>query len=503
MLLFAPSQSNKKKNIDTETIIFIGVGLYVALMLAVGVYAAKRNDTAAEFIVAGRRMPMFLCTATIIATWFGGGSMMGAAGASYDDGLLGVIADPFGATLALFFIGLFFARFFRRLRLMTYVELIEQRFGRVAASISTGAHIVSNIGWVGGMLVAFGLIFESLTGTPMHIGILAGSVIVVVYTMIGGMWAVAMTDMIQVVIILIGIVVLFVIVLIDVGGWSTIMAKIPDETFRMTPIENNGEQWLNYIRLWLIFGLADIGSQSLLGRAMSAKSERVAQNSFYLAAVGYLSFAMIPVMLGIIGRVTMPGLDDSESIIPALAMHHLHPVAVSVFVGAILAAVMSTCDSALLASASLLSRTVLPMVKKDPSDAMVLKVARWSIPALGVVAVGIALNAQDIYDLIVDANIVMLTATTVPFLLVVWWRKANRYGAVAAMAVGFSTWLVSRSVAPDLPGDLLGLGACLVTIVVVSLLTQKIDPPKPARDVDGNEVEMTDRLGTLGFRSRR
>ena len=497
MLLFATSQSNKKKNIGTETIIFIGVGIYVTLMLAVGVYASKRNDSTAEFIVAGRRMPMFLCTATIIATWFGGGSMMGAAGASYDDGLLGVIADPFGATLALFFIGMFFARFFRRLRLMTYVELIEQRFGRVAASVSTAAHIVSNIGWVGGMLVAFGLIFESLTGTPMHIGILAGSVIVVVYTMIGGMWAVAMTDLIQIVIILIGVVVLFVIVLIDVGGWSTIMAKIPDGTFRMTPIENNGEQWLNYIRLWLIFGLADIGSQSLLSRAMSAKSERVAQNSFYFAAIGYLCFAMLPVMLGIIGRVTMPGLPDSESIIPALAMEHLHPIAVSIFVGAILAAVMSTCDSALLASASLLSRIVLPMVRKDASDALTLKVARWSIPALGAISVAIALNAQDIYDLIVDANVVMLTATTVPFLLVVWWRRANRFGAVAAMVVGFLTWLISRSVAPDLPGDLIGLGACLVTMVVVSLLTQKIDPPKPARDVDGRIVEMKDRLGIL------
>ena len=485
---------------NSQTVIFIGVAIYVVLMLAVGVYAAKRNDTAAEFIVAGRRMPMFLCTATIIATWFGGGTMMGASGSAYDDGLLGVIADPFGATLALFLIGMFFARFFRRLRLMTYIELIEQRFGKVAATASTFTHVVSSIGWVAGMLVAFGLIFESLTGTPMHVGIIAGSAIVVIYTMVGGLWAVAMTDMIQVSIILVGIIVLFIVVLIDVGGWGTIAERIPNGTFRMTPRENTGEQWLNYIRMWLIFGLADIGSQSLLGRAMAAKSERVAQNSFYVAGFCYLAFAMIPVTLGIIGSVTMPYLADSESIIPALALQHLHPVFVSIFVGAILAAVMSTCDSALLAAASLLSRIILPLVRKNPSDALTLTVTRYAIPALGIIAVFIALKAQDIYDLLVDANILSLTATTVPFLLVVWWRKANRTGALAAMACGFLTWLITRSVAPELPGDLIGMGVCLITIIVVSLLTQKYDPPRPARDIDGNVVAFKDRLGTLGFR---
>ncbi len=486
----------------TKTIIFIGVAMYVVLMLAVGVYVSKRNTTATEFIIAGRKMPMFLLTASIVATWFGGSSMMGVSGSAYDDGLLGVIADPFGATLALFLIGMFFARFFRRLRLMTYIELIEQRFGKVAAGATTFKHVVSNIGWVAGMLVAFGLIFETLTGTPMYVGIIAGSAIVVIYTMVGGLWAVAMTDMIQVCIIIVGIIILFVVVLIDVGGWSVIAARIPDGKFRMTPLENTGEQWLNYIRMWLIFGLADISSQSLLGRAMSAKSERVAQNSFYLAAFGYLAFAMIPVTLGIIASVTMPDLADSESVIPSLALHHLHPVAVAIFVGAILAAVMSTCDSALLAAASLLGRIILPLVRKNPSDALTLKVTRYAIPALAFIAVFIALKAQDIYDLLVDANVLALTATTIPFLMVVWWRKANNTGAVAAMVCGFLTWLISRSVAPELPADLIGMGVCLITIIAVSLLTQKYDPPKPARDIDGNVVEFKDRLGTLGFRPR-
>lgn len=471
------------------------------LMLIVGAYASKRSRTTTDFLIAGRGMPMFLCTATVIATWFGGGSMMGSSGAAYDDGLLGVIADPFGASVALFLIGLLFARFFRRLRLLTFVELIEQRYGKLAATVTTLTSVVANVGWVGAMLVAFGLVFESLTGTPMHIGIVSGAVIVIIYTMVGGLWAVALTDFIQIAIIAIGVIVLFAVVLIDVGGWGAISAKLPEHAFRITPLENTAEQWLNYLRMWVIFGLADVSSQSLLGRVLAAKTERVAQNAFYVASGGYFLMAMIPVTLGIIASVTMPDLADSESVIPMLAIEHLHPVAVAIFVGAILAAIMSTCDSALLGSASLISINILPIVYRNPSNKLTLMVARTAIPVIGIVSIVVALKAQIIFDLIIDANILALTVVTVPFFMAVWWKKANRTGALAAMLAGFTTWLISRTVAPELPGDLIGLGACLVTMIVVSLATQKMDPPRPARDIDGNIVEFKDRLGTLGRRN--
>ncbi len=485
----------------TETIIFIGVGIYVVLMMIVGAYAGKKTHTAAEFIIAGRNMPMFLCTATIIATWFGGGTMMGVSGSAYDDGLLGVIADPFGATLALFLIGLFFARIMRRLRSLTYVEIVEHRFGKTAATISVIATIVANIGWLSAMLVAFSLVFQSLTGTPMPIGIIGGAVVVVVYTMIGGLWAVALTDFVQIIIIIIGIIVLFIVVLIDVGGWSSISPQLPENAFRLVPLEHTKEQWLNYLRMWLIFGLADIPSQTLLGRALAAKSERTAQNSFYFAAAGYFLFAMIPVTLGIIASVTMPGLTDSEAVIPTLAIEHLHPVAVAIFVGAILAAIMSTSDSSLLAVASLIGRNILPLVHKNPSDKLTLTTARLTIPVVATFAIIIALKARAVYDVIVDANMLALTATTVPFILAIWWKKATRTGALSAMAAGLLTWLTTTALAPEMPGDLFGLAACFVTMIVVSLLTQKSDPPRPALDIDGNVVELKDRLGTLGLRS--
>jgi SSS family transporter len=483
---------------STQTIIFIGVGVYMTLMIVIGVLASRRSSgSAADFIVSGRRMPMWLCTATLIATWFGAGPMMGSAGASYEEGLLGVIADPFGGAMVMFLVGFFFVRIFRRMGLLTFAEMFDMRFGKTAATIAAVASIISNTGWTAAMLVAFGLVFETLTGVPLAIGIIGGALVVFIYTSAGGMWAVALTDFVQMLIICIGLILLLTVVLIDVGGWSAVTAQLPEHTFRMVPLEHNAEHWLNYLRAWFIFGLADINAQPLIQRAMSARSEQVAQNSFYFAGIGYLTMGMIPVTLGIIASVTMPGLENPERVIPTLAIEHLHPVAIAVFVGALLSAIMSTTDSALLAVASVFSTNILPLFKPNASDHARLVTTRIAIPVFGTFAVLVALYSQVVFDLIQDANSIILVCVTAPFIVGVWWKKANRSGALAGMAAGFVTWVVTAFTAEHLPGDLLGLLACLITVLVVTPLTQSRDAPRMLRDSEGNVVELKDRLGIL------
>ena len=481
----------------TETVIFLGVMAYMLIMLGVGYYASKRSHSVTEFMVAGRGMPIWLCSMTVIATWFGGAMMLGGAGAAYDDGMLGVIEDPWGGALALLLIGFFFARMFRRLRILTVVDFMEQRFDKVAAFGMVITTLFSNIVWVGAMLVAFGVVFESLPSIPMEQGIIGGAIVVFVYTAVGGMWAVAMTDFLQMLVIMIGLIVLLTVVMIDVGGWSAISPHLNENTFRMLPLENTGEEWLNYLRAWMIIGVVDISAQTLCQRVASAKDERVAQNSFYIASIGYLFFGMIPIFLGIIGSVTMPGLESPETIIPALAIEHLHPLAIAIFVGAMLAAIMSSADSALLASASVLAKNVLPLVKSDPSPKLSLLVARYAIPVCGVFALFVALEMQVVFDLMINANILGLAAIIVPFIMGLWWKKANRTGALSSMAAGISAWLITLYVAPELPADFIGLAASFITMLLVTPLTQKFDPPRELQDVDGNPVEISNRLGTL------
>ena len=473
---------------STENIIFTGVALYMVAMLGIGYYASRKAHTVADFMVAGRGLSLPICSMTVMATWFGGAMMLGGAGAAFDDGMLGVIADPWGGALALILVAMFFARVFRRLKVITVADFMEQRFGRTASAAITVATIFSNVMWVAGMLVAFGTIFEVLTSIPVETGIVVGAVIVFAYTMLGGMWAVALTDFVQMTIIIVGLVILLVVVLVDVGGWSAIGPRLPAGTFNMLPTENSYEHWLNYLRAWTIIGLVDISAQTLFQRASAAKTERIAQQAFYIGGFGYLLFGMIPVLLGIIGSVTMPGIANSEFIIPELAKVHLHPVLIAIFVGAMLAAIMSSADSALLGASSVLAKNVLPWFKPDAAPRLTLIIARLGILLFGGIAILVALRIQVIFDLMVDANILGLAAIIVPFIFGIYWSKANRTGALSGMAAGLATWLITMQLWPHLPSDFMGLGASLLVMVATTLLTQKLDPPRPLADSDGNPV---------------
>jgi len=481
---------------STENIIFSGVAIYMAAMLGVGFYASKKSHTVTDFMLAGRNLSLPICSMTVMATWFGGAMMLGGAGAAYDHGMLGVIADPWGGALALILIGLFFARVFRRMRMITVTDFMEQRFGKVAGLGITITTIFSNVMWVAGMLVAFGTIFDTLTNIPIETGIVVGAVIVFLYTMLGGMWAVALTDFLQMLIIIVGLFILLVVVLIDVGGWATIAPQLPETTFRMLPPVNTGEEWLNYLRAWTIIGLVDISAQTLFQRAAAARTERIAQASFYVAGTGYLLFGLIPIFLGIIGSVTMPDIANSEFIIPELAKVHLHPVAIAIFVGAMLAAIMSSADSALLGSASIVAKNLLPYVRRNPAPRLSLLVARLAIPVFGGVAILIALRIQVVFNLMVDANILGLAAIIVPFILGVYWKQANRAGALSGMAAGLATWLITLIFWPKLPADFMGLAASMIVMLIVSPLTRRIDPPRPLCDDEGNAIDTGNRIGT-------
>ena len=482
---------------DSQTIILIGAGMYVALMLAVGLYVAGKSTSIGDFAVSGRNMSLTVCSISIVATWFGSGPMMGSAAAAYSGNTLEVLRDPFVSGVSLLIAGFFFARTYRRSERMTPVEFHEIRIGNIAGVLSSFVNLIGGSIWLGGVLFAFGVVFEALTGQSAAVGILGGTAVIVFYTMFGGLRAVAATDVLQMVFVVIGVLALFFVVVNDAGGFGNVAQLMPEHAFRLVPEGRTFNDWFTYLQVWFSSGLVAIGVISVVQRAMAARNEQVAQNSFYLAGFGHLSLGLIPVTLGLIASVTMPGLVDPETVIPQLAIAHLHPVAIAIFVGALLAAIMSSADSTLLAAASVFSNNILPLFKPQASDRLRLLVTRAAIPIFGIIAIYVALEVQAVYDLIMDANSVMLVCVVVPFIVGVWWRRANRTGALASMAMGFITWFLAILFAPELPGDLLGLMTGLLTMLIVTPLTQKTDPPTRLLNIDGEEVEMKDRLGTL------
>lgn len=484
-------------------VILVGVGIYLVSMVAIGALAARRSKTSTDFIVAGRGLSLPVAAATLLATWMGAGTIMGAAGAAYSGGVYATIADPFGAGACLLIAGMFFVRTLRRMRLLTIIDLFEIKYGRHAAIIAAITQLVAFAGWVGAQLVAFGFILHALTGIPETMGILLATTIVLAYTTAGGMWAVALTDAVQMTLMLIGLVLLVPAVVGEFGGWAQLSAAVDSASLRFAPAENTFLEWTHYLSAWFVIGIGSLTGQDLMQRALSSRNEAVAQNACYLSGLGYLTFGLIPVFLGITGALLMPGIADPEHIVPELALKLLSPVMQAVFVGALLSAIMSSADSALLAPASVMAENIAPMLKPDMTDAQKLAVVRWSVLAIGLISLGIALWAGTVYDLMLDAFSLELVAMVVPLIAAVWWAKANTTGALASLYCGAACWIAALVWLPDAAADVLGMAGGIVAMVVVTLVTQEADPPMGLVDSDGNRVTLTNRLGLIGIRADR
>jgi len=538
-------------------IVLIGLSIYLAVMLGVGLYASRRIAGSADFIVAGKRLSLLLCTATLAATWFGGGICIGAASAAYEGGFLAVIADPFGAALCLFLAGLFYVRLMRRMGLMTVASFFTARFNRHAGLLASLCTIPAYVGWVGSLMVAFGRILQSLTGLDPHTGILIAAVIVLIYTFAGGMWAVTLTDFLQVVILIVGLLILTPLLLHDMGGWSVLAAQIPEDRFHFYP-RGGASSWFAYARDWLVIGLGNLAGQDLIQRSLSSRNEKVAYRSAYLAGLLYISIGLLPVLLGMAGSVILPELADPDLVMMELALIYLPEIALVLFMGALVSALLSSADSALLAPASVIgwdllrwlvhqiretkswlkritistSRpepppflprilfilpwvtwiirvllrmilkgliSVLPDPKPEPGERASLLVSRLAIVVLGIASLFLALYKTTVYELMVDSWSVLLASLFVPLTAGLWWPRANAPGAVAAILAGLAAWRVLLVAAPELPADLMAVPFAALVLISVSLLTGGQFPSRPLSDENGARLPYRNRLGTTLF----
>ena len=209
---------------NEQALIFTAIALYLAGMIGLGIYASRRAKTSVDFMVAGRSLGLPIATATMLATWMGAATIMGAAGAAYHGGFLAVIADPFGAALSLFIAGFFIVRLMRRLRLVTVTEFLAQKYDNTVGLLAAIGLLIAYIGWTASQFVAFGFILNTFTGIETVTGMFIGAAIVLTYTAFGGMWAVALTDCVQVVIMIAGVLFLYPVALKSVGGWDALVA---------------------------------------------------------------------------------------------------------------------------------------------------------------------------------------------------------------------------------------------------------------------------------------
>ena len=494
----------------SQTFVIVAVAVYLLALLALGAVASTRIRNATDFVVAGRRLGIGLCTFTLFATWFGGGTLIGAAGASYAGGLNAVVADPFGAALCLLLAGAFYVRLLRRLRLLTVADFFRRRFGKSAEILAALAIIPAYIGWVGSQLLAVGTVLAAMAGLPFVGSILIAAVIVLIYTVLGGMWGVTLTDFFQALVLIAAISLLLPIVLGEAGGVSAVLDRLPEGRTRFLPTGGLLE-WLFFVQAWLVIGLGNLPGQDLMQRALSSRSERVAQWSAYLGGSMYLVVGLIPVALGLIGSVLMPGLQNPEEIVPRLAMEYLPPAGLALFLGALFSALMSSADSGLLAPASVFGQNIVRNLVPDLKPKEILFAVRVGVVIFCGLALAVALWFQSVYSLMVESWTVMMVGLFGPLTLGMYWKRTNAPGAVAGMLSGLGVWLgliaaeltwgaVASSAWPELPNALIATPVSLLVTVFVSLGTAKTHPPRVLTDASGRPVGEKGRLGTLSFR---
>ncbi|MCX7638223.1 MAG: sodium:solute symporter family protein [Cyclobacteriaceae bacterium] len=451
--------------------LFISIILYLVLTLLVGFWASRRVSSSGDFMLAGRSLPMVLSTSALFATWFGSETVFGASSEFLKGGLFAVIEDPFGAALCLLLFGMFFARKLYAMNLLTLGDFFRVRFGRKTELLASILMVPSYFGYTAGQLVALGLIMNVVTGLPVWQGIVVSSLVVTLYTAVGGMWAISVTDFVQSIIIVIGLIILSVVLAEKAGGLTRVLQEVPRDTFRFLP-DWNSASVLSYLAAWSVLGLGSIPSQDVFQRAMSSGSSKIAERSCYYAAALYLTIAMLPLFISLCVKHLYPSQvnGDTQLTLPSMVLAHTAMPVQILFFGSLMSAILSTTSSSILAPAAIFSENILrPLIKTPLTDRHFLLITRVSVLVFSACSTVLACIKSNIYELVGDSSVFSLVSLFVPLLLGVYWRKFSRAGAIASMVSGMAAWAYFTWLPVQVPALVPALIVSAVTAVTGSL----------------------------------
>jgi SSS family transporter len=511
-------------------LIIAGIVVILLVRMGIGYWAATKVKSSVDYVLAGRRLPLWMAAPSIMATWFAAETLMGSSNEAYQYGFQGVVFDPFGATMCLVIAGLFVVRLARRAQYVTIMDFFEHRYGKWMSVIGTITQIITYFGWTAAQIVAGGAILQALLGWPMASGMILVATVVTLYTLLGGLWADTALDFMQMFLTCAGLIMIMAGIISSVGGLRELFglagAQYTTHTFAIWPTSEDGyygyfgvHGLFYYVAAWLALGLGAIPAQDYLQRTCASKNENIAVKSTFVAAILYLSFGVLSPLIGVtafgaLGAELPP--DQMENTLILMAMKFLPPVLTAVFVAALASALMSTSDSSMLAGATMFTQNVVKPFKPDLSDRTQLALTRASLVVSGILSLAIALYASTIYRLAVLANTSILVGMAAPYLIGMYWKKANHIGALASFLSGVISWIAltfyyaysyilpvvyEGEMMEDVWWDSIYIAstpAFLISVVFLfgaSLLTQKLDPPKVLTDINGKPVDMRNIFG--------
>jgi len=423
-----------------------GIALYVLSMLGVGFYVSRRIKTDDDYFLAGRSLGPFLATFSIFATWFGAESCIGTAGNVYNYGLSRLHADPLGYALCILIMGVFFSRILWKKQITTIPDLFRNRFSMSTEKLAALIMIPSSIIWAAAQIRAFGQILHSTTDFGVTVAVTVAALVVIIYTMSGGMLADAYMDLIQGFALIGGLLFLLIAVVMDLGGISAAISSIPTDKFSITGGGMENLSSLGRLELWMVPIMGSLVSQELVSRVVSSRSESVAFNSSWRAGLLYLTIGLIPVCLGLLGANYLPNLHEAETVMPLLAKTHLNYFFYIIFVGALVAAILSTVDSTLLSASALASHNLIYPSVKNLTERKKVIIARSGVLISGITAYAIAFASDSITGLVETASSLGGPTILVITVMALWVKKGNAKNANFSIVMSIVAWALGHFV---------------------------------------------------------
>ena len=449
--------------------------VYLVAMIAFGFWGRRRAQSQSDFLVAGRRLGPMLYSGTMAAVVLGGASTIGGVGLGYQYGLSGmwlVVAIGVGILV----LSLAFAGRIQRLRVYTVGQMLELRYGPGSSVLSGVVMWAYTLMLAVTSTIAYATIFAALLDLGKVPSILLGGTVVVIYSTLGGMWSITLTDFVQFVIKTVGIFFLLLpIVLSRAGGWAGLQAALPVDAFSLTAI--GGGTIVTYFVIYT-FGLL-IG-QDIWQRVFTARSPGVARWAGTAAGVYCLLYGVAGAVIGMSAKVLLPDLDAADDAFAHVVEATMPALLAGLVLAAALSAVMSTSSGALIATATVFGQDILGKLRGRVarSDDHAGD-SRWLVAGFGVVMIVIACLLQDVVAALTVAYDILVGGLLVPIIGGLVWRRGTGTGALAAMGVGTVATLVTMFVVGDLYANepvYVGLATGLVAYVAGSLATRPTDP---------------------------
>ena len=468
----------------TVTVIVV---FYLLVMLFIGWYSSKKITSNTDFMVAGRRLGPFLMAGTLAATEIGGGSSLGVVQQGMQNH--GISAAWYIITMGFAFVILtFLAPKFRAATVKTVPEYFRRRYGKSAGLVTAIIMLLPLIGLTAGQFIASSVILSTMLGISYKTAVIIVAVVVTIYSIMGGLWSVTLTDFIQVFLIIIGMIIAVPFAMRLAGGWGNVVANVPAETFNMF----KGYSPMAVISLTIMYVATFTVGQEAVSRYYAARDGKAAKQGSILAAIINFIYAFIPAVLGIItlalinmGKFNAEDFADvgARYALPVLAMEAMPAVICGLLFAGIISATMSSSDSDLLGAGSIFANDIYRVVlKPDATSEDVMKVTKIVMAIVGVVSMFIALfNTSSLVNLLMFCFTLRAAGAFFPYVLGHYWTGASLTGTIASLISGSIVVVYLEKISggmlfgmkvsqPIIPG--------LVVALVFFLVFSKIFPPK-------------------------